>query len=85
MVHEQNLTPGGDQPGRAPQAVADQIAAGVLLPVAVARRVLPDRDLPVYLGVAALAVADVVDWPVAVASVLGYAAVRRWRRGGERS
>ncbi len=65
------------------EGLADSVAAVVLLPVAVARRVLPDRELPVYLGAGALAIAGVVDWPVAVAAGLGYAAVRRWTGRGE--
>jgi hypothetical protein len=59
--------------------LADKIASGVLLPVDVARRVLPDTSLPVYLGLGALAVADVIGWPVAVASGIGYAVLKRWR------
>lgn len=64
------------------QRIVDIAAGALLLPVAVARRVLPDRELPVYLGAGALAVAGVVDWPVAVAAGLGYSAIKRW--GGHR-
>jgi hypothetical protein len=64
-----------------PQGVeraADRVGDAVLFPVAVARRVLPEHDLPVYLGVGALAIAGVIDWPIAAAAGLGYAAVKRW-------
>jgi hypothetical protein len=60
------------------RTTADQIAGYVLLPVSVARRVLPDRELPVYLGVGALAAVGVLEWPVAAAAGLGYAALKRW-------
>ena len=63
-----------DQPG-----VADQIAMAVLLPVDVARRVLPENGTPVYLGIGALALVDLIDWPVALAAGLGYYALKRWR------
>jgi len=39
---------------------------------------LPTNPMPIYLGVAALAAAGVVSWPVAVAAGCGYAAFRRW-------
>ena len=64
---------GQRQPG-----AADQIAGAMLLPLAVARRVLPRQELPVYLGVGALAVVGAIEWPVAVGAGLGYAALRRW-------
>ena len=38
----------------------------------------PANPVPIYLGVAALAVTGVVSWPVAVAAGCGYAAFRRW-------
>jgi hypothetical protein len=59
---------------------AEAIADAVLLPVNIARRLLPDRGLPVYLGIGALIVADVIEWPVAVAAGLGYVALKGWRR-----
>jgi hypothetical protein len=58
--------------------IAGQVASAVLLPVAVARQVLPQNSLPVYLGIGALAVAGAVEWPVAAAAGVGYAALRRW-------
>ncbi|MDD7967988.1 hypothetical protein [Actinomycetospora lemnae] len=39
---------------------------------------LPTNPVPVYLGVAALAVTGLVSWPVAVAAGCGYAAFRHW-------
>ena len=59
--------------------LADQIAGAVLLPVEVARRVLPEHGAPVYLGIGALVIVDLIDWPVAVASGLGYFLLKRWR------
>ncbi len=59
---------------------ADQVANLFLFPVTVAQRVLPDNGFPVYLGLGALAVVGVIDWPIAAASGLGYAALVRWRR-----
>ncbi|WP_190814200.1 hypothetical protein [Saccharopolyspora pogona] len=59
--------------------LADQIAAAVLLPVDVARRVLPENGLPVYLGIGALVLVDLIEWPVAVAAGLGYYVLKRWR------
>ncbi|MCF6522904.1 hypothetical protein [Streptomyces sp. JJ36] len=61
---------------------ADRLASGAvhaaLLPVAVAREVLPAKGgLPLYLGLGALGAADVLDWPVAVGIGLGYALLRR--------
>lgn len=60
---------------------AGDVADALLLPVRVADRVLPDRELPVYLAAGALAAVGVLEWPVALAGGLGYAALRRWQRG----
>lgn len=58
--------------------VVSGAANAVLLPVAVARRVLPAKGgLPLYLGLGALGVADVLDWPVAIGIGVGYAVLRR--------
>jgi hypothetical protein len=59
----------------------DRLATGAmnaaLLPVAVARRVLPAKHgLPLYAGLGLLGAADVIDWPVAVGIGLGYAVLR---------
>ncbi|WP_190814975.1 hypothetical protein [Saccharopolyspora pogona] len=58
---------------------AEQIAAAILIPVDVARRVLPENGLPIYLGIGALALVDLIDWPVAVAAGLGYYVLKRWK------
>jgi hypothetical protein len=50
-----------------------------LSPVTMAERVLPDSPVPVALGVGALALAGLVEWPVAGAIGLGYLAIRTWR------
>ncbi|MEV0056341.1 hypothetical protein AB0H34_38385 [Saccharopolyspora shandongensis] len=78
------MVTGGKKPAVEEGAVnrpdlADQIASIVLLPVDVARRVLPENGLPVYLGLGAMAVVDLLDWPVAVAAGLGYFVLTRWR------
>lgn len=48
-------------------------------PANVVAGLLPTSPVPVILGAGALAVAGVVDWPVAGAIGLGYLALRRWR------
>ncbi|HEY9391166.1 MAG TPA: hypothetical protein VIR27_15545 [Mycobacteriales bacterium] len=65
------------------EQAADRIGEAIRFPLTVARRILPDRELPVYLGMGALAVAGVIDWPVAAAAGLGYAAFRRWGGSSE--
>ncbi|MFJ8645654.1 hypothetical protein ACIRNI_05975 [Streptomyces sp. NPDC093546] len=58
--------------------VANGAANAAMLPVAVARQVLPaKRGLPVYLGLGVLGVADVIEWPVAIGLGVGYAFLRR--------
>jgi CBS domain-containing protein len=59
-----------------------QVASGALnaamLPVAVARQVLPaKKGLPLYLGLGVLGAADVLEWPVALGIGVGYAVLRR--------
>ncbi|MBT2505700.1 hypothetical protein J7I98_07240 [Streptomyces sp. ISL-98] len=57
--------------------VASGAANAVLLPFAVARRVLPAKGgLPLYLGLGALGAADIIDWPVAIGIGVGYAVLR---------
>ena len=67
----------------APTSVApgasDGLASLLLAPVDVARRVLPERRLPFYLGVGALAVVGVVEWPVVLAAGMAWEALRRRR------
>ncbi|UQW99478.1 hypothetical protein [Streptomyces sp. RerS4] len=60
----------------------DRVAGGAvnaaMLPVAVARQVLPaKKGLPIYLGLGALAAAEVLEWPVAIGIGIGYAVLRR--------
>ncbi|MFI2352758.1 hypothetical protein ACH492_38415 [Streptomyces sp. NPDC019443] len=60
----------------------DRVANGALnaamLPVAVARQVLPAKQgLPLYLGLGVLGAADVLEWPVAIGIGVGYAVLRR--------
>ncbi|NXY95430.1 hypothetical protein HYE82_13740 [Streptomyces sp. BR123] len=58
--------------------LAGSAANAAMLPVAVARQVLPaKKGLPLYLGLGVLAAADVLDWPVAIGIGLGYAVLRR--------
>jgi hypothetical protein len=58
--------------------VASSAANAALLPVAVAREVLPAKGgLPLYVGLGALGAADVLDWPVAIGIGVGYAVLRR--------
>lgn len=49
-------------------------------PVATARRAMSAKrgGLPVYVGLGVLAVADVIDPPLAAATGVGYAVLRRW-------
>lgn len=63
---------------RAPGLV-DELTTLAMLPVDVARRVLPERRLPFYLGVGALAVVGVVEWPVVLAAGMAWEALRRRR------
>ncbi|MDI2124987.1 hypothetical protein [Yinghuangia seranimata] len=57
---------------------AEVAAQAVALPIAVAQRVLPAKGgLPLYLGLGALGVVGVLEWPVAVGIGVGYAVLRR--------
>lgn len=75
MVHA-NGERGVQQEGEV--STVDRVAGYLNLPFALARKVLPDRELPVYLGVGALAALGLIEWPIAAAAGLGYAALRRW-------
>jgi len=47
------------------------------MPIRTARRVLPAKGgLPLYLGLGAMGVAGVLEWPIAVGVGLGYAVLR---------
>jgi hypothetical protein len=61
----------------------DEIASAALnvatVPITFARRVLPAKGgLPIYAGIGVLAVAQVIEWPIAVAAGVGYAVLRQW-------
>lgn len=57
--------------------VRNEAMNAAMLPVAVARQVLPaKKGLPLYLGLGVLAAADVLAWPVAAGIGLGYAVLR---------
>lgn len=58
--------------------VVSGAANAALLPVAVARQVLPAKGgLPLYLGLGVLGAVDVLEWPVAIGIGVGYAVLRR--------
>jgi hypothetical protein len=60
----------------------DRMTDVALAPVAAARTVLPAKGgLPLYLGLAGLAAAGVVEWPVAAAAGIGYAGYAVLHRG----
>lgn len=59
--------------------LVDVAVKAVTLPVTTARKVVQNRNgLPAYLAVGGLAVVGAVEWPVAAATGLGLAAMRRW-------
>lgn len=58
--------------------LVDGVADVLRAPLRVADRVLPAGRTPMVLGVAALTLVGVLDWPAAVAIGLGYEALRRW-------
>lgn len=69
---------------RIPLPSAKQVATGAvntaLLPIAVARDVLPAKGgLPLYIGLGVLGATEVLEWPVAVGIGVGYAILRRGR------
>ncbi|MEU6867339.1 hypothetical protein ABZ924_29515 [Streptomyces sp. NPDC046876] len=60
------------------QRVTDGALNAAMVPVALARQVLPaKKGLPLYLGLGVLAAVDVLEWPVALGIGLGYAVLRR--------
>lgn len=70
-----------EQPSPALERVGEVLDHGVCRSATAIDRLrarLPANPVPIYLGVAALAVTGVVSWPVAVAAGCGYAAFRRW-------
>jgi hypothetical protein len=83
-VEEADRAQRAEPSGGVLDAAAGAAGAAVQLvgtPVAAARRVLDAKGgLPAYLGAGALAVAGVIQWPVAAAGSAGYAALRKWGR-----
>ena len=69
-----------DQPEASPAApVLSTAAAAAAAPVAAARRVLATKGgLPLYAGLGGLALAGIIDWPVALAAGTGYGLARFW-------
>ncbi len=57
----------------------DQLAGVLTTPVTLAQRLLPASPTPVALATSALALAGLVEWPVAAALGLGYLALRGGR------
>jgi hypothetical protein len=68
------------QPEVRPAApVLSTVAAAAAAPVAAARRVLATKGgLPLYVGLGGLALAGIIDWPVALAAGTGYGLARFW-------
>lgn len=59
-------------------SVAHAARKAVALPVAAAQRILPAKGgLPLYAGLGALALAGVLEWPVAAGIGIGYAVLRQ--------
>jgi hypothetical protein len=85
-MSEQPTTTGSGQelphphpdPATRDHRTSEQLVDALTAPLAVAQRVLPDNPVPVALGAGALALAGLIDWPVAAAIGLGYVALRRW-------
>jgi len=66
-------------------AAATRVIDAATVPVATARRVLPAKGgLPLYAGLGALAVASVLEWPVAIGIGIGYAVLRSNGHAGQR-
>ncbi|MBC2876324.1 MULTISPECIES: hypothetical protein [Streptomyces] len=58
--------------------IAGVAVEAVKLPITAAQRILPAKGgLPLYLGVGALGVAGVLEWPVAAGIGIGYAVLRK--------
>ncbi|MFD0654065.1 hypothetical protein ACFQ2Y_41790 [Streptomyces malaysiensis subsp. malaysiensis] len=61
--------------------VAMATANVAAVPIRTARRVLPAKGgLPLYLGLGAMGLAGVLEWPIAVGVGVGYAVLRNPRR-----
>ncbi|SED08620.1 hypothetical protein SAMN04490356_6848 [Streptomyces melanosporofaciens] len=63
-------------------------ASVATMPIRTARRILPAKGgLPLYLGLGAMGLAGVLEWPIAVGVGVGYAVLRNppaGRRDSER-
>ncbi|MBU3868047.1 hypothetical protein KN815_29540 [Streptomyces sp. 4503] len=59
-------------------------ASVATMPIRTARRILPAKGgLPLYLGLGAMGLAGVLEWPVAVGVGVGYAVLRNPPPGAE--
>jgi hypothetical protein len=59
------------------ERAVETAAKAVALPIATAQRVLPAKGgLPLYLGLGALGIAGVLEWPIAIGVGVGYAVLR---------
>ncbi|MFG2580117.1 hypothetical protein [Streptomyces malaysiensis] len=64
--------------------VAMATANVAAVPIRTARRVLPAKGgLPLYLGLGAMGLAGVLEWPIAVGVGVGYAVLRNPPPGAE--
>ncbi|MFL6114389.1 MAG: hypothetical protein ACJ786_23965 [Catenulispora sp.] len=76
----QNAKP--DDRARGLEELRSTAFAAAKLPIVAGREaVRTAHGLPAYVGVGALAVAGVVEWPVAAAAGAGVAVLRRWGPG----
>jgi hypothetical protein len=59
-------------------SAASAVGKAVSLPVTAAQRILPAKGgLPLYVGLGALGIAGVLEWPVAAGIGIGYAVLRQ--------
>ncbi|MEU8725973.1 hypothetical protein ACFV27_05880 [Streptomyces antimycoticus] len=59
-------------------------ASVATMPIRTARRILPAKGgLPLYLGLGAMGLAGVLEWPIAVGVGVGYAVLRNPPPGAE--
>jgi len=83
MSNPTNTSPSGQagtaESGSVSPSRTDQLAGVLTAPVTLAQRLLPASPTPVALATGALALAGLVEWPVATALGLGYLALRGWR------
>jgi len=73
------VAPAPQARGQREVSPAAPVLSTAVAPVAAARRVLAIKGgLPLYAGLGGLALAGVIDWPVAVAAGTGYGLARFW-------